>query len=149
MQKTRRETILEIIEKEEIKTQRDLLESLRERGFDATQATVSRDIKKLNLIKQPVSGGSYKYARTVASEEKFIKYRSIVSESIIKIDHAVNICVVKCRPGTANAVCAAVDAIDINDVAGTLAGDDTIFIACRSERSALNVENELQSLLEG
>lgn len=147
MQKTRRETILEIISQYEIKTQQELLQKLNERGFSSTQATISRDIKKLNLIKQPLPGGSYRYSRAVGGEEKYLKYRAVIAESIISIDHAVNICVVKCRPGTANAVCATVDAIEIDDVAGTLAGDDTIFIACRSERGARSVRNELESLL--
>ena len=147
MQKSRRETILDIISQYEIKTQKELLQKLNERGFDATQATISRDIKKLNLIKQPLPGGSYGYSRAAAGDEKYTKYRAIIAESIISIDHAVNICVVKCRPGTANAVCATVDAIEIDDVAGTLAGDDTIFIACRSERGARSVQSELEGLV--
>lgn len=148
MKKTRHELILELVEKYNISTQEELLEKLHENGVEVTQATVSRDIKELRLVKQPASNGQYKYSVAVGSDEKYMKYYAIFAESVTSVDFAQNICIIKCHPGTANAACAAIDALSIHEILGTLAGDDTIFILCRSERSAQNTKRELESLFK-
>lgn len=148
MKKARHELILELVEKHNISTQDELLEKLLERGVEVTQATVSRDIKELRLVKQPAANGQYKYCVAVGTDEKYMKYYAIFAESVTTVDYAQNICLIKCHPGTANAACAAIDALNIPEILGTLAGDDTIFILCRSERSAQNTKRELESLFK-
>lgn len=148
MKKDRHELILSLVENFTISTQDELLEKLLEHGVEVTQATVSRDIKELRLVKQPVSNGQYKYCVAASSDEKYMKYYAIFAESVTEVDYAQNICIIKCHPGTANAACAAIDALNIPEILGTLAGDDTIFILCRSERSAQNTKRELESLFK-
>lgn len=148
MKKERHLLILELIEKYTVSTQEELLEKLLECGVEVTQATVSRDIKELRLVKQPALNGQYKYSQAGASDEKYTKYYAIFAESITSVDYAQNICMIKCHPGTAQAVCAAIDAISLSDVLGTLAGDDTIFILCRTERTAQNTKHELETLFK-
>lgn len=133
MKYSRHSKILEIIENEEIETQEDLASSLRECGFNVTQATVSRDIKELRLIKVLTKSGRYKYATIKQHEntitERFIK---IFKDSVVSIDNAENIIVIKTLIGAANAAAAALDALDIKDAVGTIAGDDTIFVLMRT-----------------
>ncbi len=148
MKKERHLLILELIEKYSISTQEELLEKLLECGVEVTQATVSRDIKELRLVKQPVANGQYKYSLASSTDEKYMKYYSIFAESVTSVDFAQNICLLKCHPGTAPAACAAIDALDLSEVLGTLAGDDTIFILCRSERAAQNTKRELETLFK-
>lgn len=148
MKKERHALILNLIEEYTISTQEDLLEKLLEQGIEVTQATVSRDIKELRLIKQPISGGEYKYTLTAKNEERYLKYYSIFSESVLMIDFAQNICILKCHAGTAQAACAAIDSLQLPEVLGTLAGDDTIFILCKTEKAAENTKNEIEDLLK-
>lgn len=148
MKKDRHLLILELIEKYTISTQEELLEKLLECGIEVTQATVSRDIKELRLVKQPVANGQYKYSLATSADEKYMKYYAIFAESVTAVDFAQNICMLKCHPGTAPAACAAIDALDLSEVLGTLAGDDTIFILCRSERAAQNTKRELETLFK-
>lgn len=148
MKKSRHELILELVEKYNISTQDELLEKLHENGVAVTQATVSRDIKELRLVKQPASNGQYKYCVAAGSDEKYMKYYAIFAESVTSVDYAQNICLIKCHPGTANAACAAIDALSIPEILGTLAGDDTIFILCKNERSAQNTKRELEALFK-
>ena len=108
MKKDRHTLILTLIDKFNISTQEELLAKLLECGVDVTQATVSRDIKELRLVKQPVSNGQYKYSTAVGSDEKYMKYYSIFAESVTLTDYAQNICMLKCHPGTAPAACAAI-----------------------------------------
>lgn len=149
MKKERHALILQLIEQYNISNQEELRDKLLGCGIDVTQATVSRDIKELRLIKQPVSGGEYKYSLAAAGDEKYVKYHAIFFETVTSVETAVNICVVKCHTGTAMAAAAAIDALNIPDIVGTLAGDDTIFIVCKSEESAHAVKDELDSLLKG
>ena len=148
MKKDRHAKILELIEKFDISTQEELLEKLLECGVEVTQATVSRDIKELRLVKHPASGGQYKYSLASGSDEKYMKYSAIFTQSVTYSDYAQNICMLKCHPGTAQAACAAIDALEISEVLGTIAGDDTIFILCRTERAAQNTKREIDSLFK-
>ena len=148
MKKERHSKILELIDKYDISTQEDLLAKLLECGVEVTQATVSRDIKELRLVKHPSADGQYKYSLAKNTDEKYMKYYAIFSESVTGTDYAQNICMLKCHPGTAQAACAAIDALGISEVLGTIAGDDTIFILCRTERAAQNTKRELETLLK-
>lgn len=148
MKKDRHAFILELIEKYNISTQEELLEKLLACGIEVTQATVSRDIKELRLVKQPVSNGHYKYSLASSADEKYMKYYAIFAESVTVVDYAQNICMLKCHSGTAPAACAAIDALAIPEVLGTIAGDDTIFILCRNERAAQNTKREIETLLK-
>lgn len=148
MKKNRHAKILELIDKYDISTQEELLEKLLECGVEVTQATVSRDIKELRLVKHPSANGQYKYSLATSADEKYMKYYAIFSESVTTTDYAQNICMLKCHPGTAQAACAAIDALGLTEVLGTIAGDDTIFILCRTERAAQNTKRELETLLK-
>ena len=149
MKKNRQEALLALIEKEEIATQEDLMRRLNAQGFTVTQATVSRDIKALKLVKSPLPGGQYKYALPEREKESVAdKFRSILDHSVLRVDHAGNMVCVKCYSGMANAACAAVDELRDEQIVGTIAGDDTFFVLCRDEASALTVEVKLKHYSE-
>jgi len=151
MKQKRQEKILEIISKYDVDTQQRLIELLEENGFSSTQATLSRDIRELRLVKVMTDKGIYKY--DVASQDKVselsTKFRSIFSEAVVSIDYAYHIVVLKCHNGMANAACAALDNMKIRDVVGSLAGDDTVFILLRSEQQALKLVSEIRQIIKG
>ena len=133
-----------------VDTQDDIQKMLEEQGFSVTQATVSRDIKDLRIIKSVDANGVYRYIYNEPEklpnlEKKFI---DIFYHSVIKIDSAMNDVIIKCHPGTASAACAAIDEIFSKDVVGTLAGDDTILAITRSENDALYLVSKLHELLD-
>lgn len=132
----RQEKILSIIDEHDIGTQEELLDKLTEAGFNVTQATVSRDIKSLNLIKIQDSSGKYKYSSVRKNGDTSEKYDAILSHSVISTDYAGNITVVKCFPGMANAACASIDALHFEMNIGSIAGDDTIFILNKTPDAA-------------
>jgi len=129
---SRHAKILELIENHEIETQEDLANSLRQSGFNVTQATVSRDIKELRLIKVLTREGKYKYA-TIKQQESVVtdRFMKLFKDSVLSIDHAGNMIIIKTLIGAANAAAAAIDAVDLKEVAGTIAGDDTIFLVIK------------------
>lgn len=130
--------IREIITHKEIETQDELVEALREAGFQVTQATVSRDIKELLLIKVPMDDGRYKYSLPTDQRYNPInKLKRALVDSFVHIDYTGNLVVMKCLPGTANSVCALMDNMEWNQVMGTISGDDTILIICRTETESL------------
>ncbi|MDR3050642.1 MAG: arginine repressor [Oscillospiraceae bacterium] len=133
MKAIRHAVILEIIGKEDVETQEELAAALRERGILVTQATVSRDIKELHLLKVLADNGGYKYATLDKAEkgmtDRFIR---IFSESVVSITAANNLIVIKTLTGSAAAAAEAVDSMHWSPVVGTLAGDNTIFVAVRS-----------------
>jgi len=145
----RQSLILEIISQENIETQEQLLARLQERGVTSTQATISRDIKQMHLIKEPMGHGVYKYAvsgnRTKLNLAE--KLRTIFRESITSIDYAQNIVVLKTMPGLASAACSALDNMDIAYMVGSLAGDDTAFLVMRDNDSAQDFCEELKAML--
>ncbi|MCR4615317.1 MAG: arginine repressor [Clostridiales bacterium] len=148
MKKDRHKMILKIIENNVISTQEDLLQMLKDSGFDSTQATVSRDIKELRLVKTMDENGNYCYkVNPAGSDELLSKYNSIFAHSVISVDYAGNMVVVRCFTGMANAACAAFDNMKWEGLVGTLAGDDTIFALCRNEEYALQIKNSIQSVL--
>ncbi len=149
MKNDRQAMILEIITHENIETQEQLLARLQERGISSTQATMSRDIKQMHLVKEPVGQGSYRYAvsgsrtRLNAAE----KLRNILRESIVGVDYAQNIVVIKTMPGLANGACSALDHMDIPNLVGTLAGDDTAIIIMRSKDDAAAISQTIREML--
>jgi len=137
MKYNRHAKILEIIENNFIETQEELAEKLKEIGMDVTQATVSRDIKELRLIKVMADNGRYRYAPFSQSENRISnKLITVFTESYVSSDYANNIVVVKTLPGMAQASASAVDSLKWPEIVGTIAGDDTIMIVCRAEKMA-------------
>ncbi len=146
--KKRQNLIVELINKENISTQEDLLIKLKESGIDVTQATVSRDIKDLKLIKKVGQDGRSKYAiNQTVTDDYLVKYYSILSGAVISVDYAMNTSVIKCYAGMAMAACAAIDSMEWEGVVGTLAGDDTIFVLCRTEQAAKQLKESVEKMI--
>lgn len=149
MKNNRQAMILEIISQENIETQEQLLSRLQERGINSTQATISRDIKQMHLIKQPAGQGVYKYAvsdnRTRLNFAE--KLRTIFRESITSIAYAQNIVVIKTMPGLASAACSALDNMELTYMVGSLAGDDTAFLLMKDTESAEAFCEEIKGML--
>lgn len=148
MKKKRHEMILKLIKENEVATQEDLLNLLLDNGFTVTQATVSRDINELHLIKVQGKNGQ-KYAINEQNSHNLSKFHTIFAQSVISVEVGGNICCVKCFAGTANAAAATIDAFDYDEVVGTLAGDDTLFILLKSEKSAFDFKTKLEEFIRG
>lgn len=150
MKNDRQRRILEIVEREPIDTQEKLQQKLQEQGVTCTQATISRDIKQLHLIKEPVGHGQYRY--TVSSQRNRLnvadKLRTIFRESIISVDFAQNIVVIKTMAGLANAAAAALDGMDVPDMVGTLAGDDTALLVMKDLEAARGFCEDIHEMLK-
>ena len=149
MKNDRQSMILEIISQENIETQEQMLARLQERGVTSTQATISRDIKQMHLIKEPIGHGVYKYAVSGNRTKLNIaeKLRTIFRESITSIESAQNIVVLKTMPGLASAACSALDNMDISYMVGSLAGDDTGFLVMKDAESAAIFCEEIKEML--
>lgn len=148
MKSRRHAKILDIIAEYPIETQDELITRLKDEGYKATQATISRDIKDLRLVKTLGSDGKYRYvSASKNSTDIRSNFSSLFASSVNSIDFAQNIVVIKTLSGMAQAVCAALDSNDYKAVVGTIAGDDTIFIACRSSQLAVNLTEELKKLI--
>ena len=148
MKSRRHAKILDIITEYPIETQDELLTRLKDEGYKAPQATISRDIKDLRLVKTLGSDGKYRYvSASKNSTDIRSNFSSLFASSVNSIDFAQNIVVIKTLSGMAQAVCAALDSNDYKAVVGTIAGDDTIFIACRSSQLAVNLTEELKKLI--
>ena len=149
MKRARQAEILNIIQAVDVETQEQLLDELKARGFSATQATISRDIKELRLVKE-LSGGGYRYA---SSERKGLadsdaRLRNIFKEGVTSVDRAQNIVVVRTMPGLASAACAAIDGMEIGDLVGSLAGDDTAILIMRDNEKAAAFCDEIHKMLQ-
>lgn len=138
MKKARQSVILEIIAEQDIETQGQLLDALRERGVDSTQATISRDIRELRLVKEISSDGKYRYIPAGQGDAFDASQRlmEIFREGCIGFDHAMHTVVIKTLPGLASAVCGAVDAMYDDNILGTVAGDDTGILVMRNSAAA-------------
>lgn len=148
MKNKRQEVILELIERYEIQKQEELIRLLEERGFRATQATVSRDIRELKLMKGAGVGGVHKYVLPAHKHTATPRFNSSLSESILKIDSAENLIVVKTYPGMASAVGSCIDTFNIPEIVGCVAGDDAILVVVRSREEALELRARLRSMIE-
>ncbi len=149
MKNDRQSRILEIIEREPIDTQEQLQQRLQEIGINCTQATISRDIKQLHLIKEPIGQGKYRYAVSIQRNKLNVadKLRTIFRESIVSVDSAQNIVVIKTMSGLANAAGAALDSMNLPYVVGSLAGDDTVMLVTRDTDSARNFCEEVHDMM--
>lgn len=138
MKSSRQNLILEIITENEIETQGQLLDALAERGVASTQATLSRDIRELRLVKEVSSDGKYRYAPAGqdAESDAARRLQEIFREGCVSFDHALHTVVIKTLPGLASAVCSAVDAMYDDNILGTVAGDDTGLLIMRNAASA-------------
>lgn len=149
MKISRHAKILEIIERHPTATQEELAEELKKCGFNITQATVSRDIKELKLVKVLDVSGVYKYA-ALKEQDSILNERlvKVFTESVLGVDYSGNIVVVKTFSGAANAACEAIDVLDFTEVVGTIAGDNTIFILVRSQDSVGAVIDKLKKIMK-
>ena len=136
--------IRDIIAKNDIETQDDLVYQLKAAGYNVTQATVSRDIKELHLVKVPLADGRYKYS--LPADQRFNpiqKLHRALADAFISIDGASHFLVMKAIPGNANAIAALIDQLDWDEILGTISGDDTILSMCRSEENREAIKNRL------
>lgn len=149
MKSKRHSKILDLISEKTVETQEDLLSLLKREGFDVTQATVSRDIKELRLVKTLSPDGRYKYSSSAAKEDRnqMNDLKALVAKTVLSVDGAGNIIVVKTISGMAQGVCFTLDNMMMPGVVGTIAGDDTIFIAVSEAAKAAEISTELKKLL--
>ncbi|WP_024831192.1 arginine repressor [Ruminiclostridium josui] len=149
MKYNRHAKILDIIENNDIETQEELAEKLKEQGMDVTQATVSRDIKELRLIKVMTPEGKYKYSAFAQSENQVSnRLITILTEAYVSSDYANNIVVVKTLSGMAQAAGSAIDSLKWNEILGTIAGDDTLIMVCRAEKIAEDIVNKFNKMIK-
>lgn len=148
MKKNRHDKIIEIINSHVVETQEQLASLLKDAGYDVTQATVSRDIRQMKLTKQVIEDGRQKYVYTTADPEVMHdKYVNVLRAGFVSMVLAQNILVIRTVPGMAMALGAAIDALDIQHVAGCIAGDDTIFVAIKTEKDVAGVMKEFNDML--
>ncbi len=148
MKSSRQSVILQIISEQEIETQGQLIKALAERGVASTQATLSRDIKQLHLVKELGSSGRYHYVVSGKSmnNDREMRLRKIFRESVTSYAVAQNIIVIKTLPGLASAACSTLDSMHIETLAGTLAGDDTAFLAMKDSKAAEDFCHEIDEM---
>lgn len=148
MKIARHSKIIELINKYDIETQEELADKLRLEGFQVTQATVSRDIRELKLTKMAVEGSTQKYVVVQNTDGQLSdKYLRVLRDGFVSIDRAENILVIKTVAGMAMAVAAAIDAMQWNEIVGSIAGDDTIMAAIRTKDDALLVMDKIRKLV--
>ena len=149
MKSVRHDLILDIIDKKDIETQEELAAELKARGVKVTQATVSRDIKELRLLKVLSENGGYKYATAERAEkgmsERFIR---ILAESVMSIESAMNLIVIKTISASAQAAAEAIDSLKWPELLGTIAGDNTILVIARSEEAVESVVSRFHALIK-
>lgn len=148
MKVTRHAKILEIINSKEVETQEELAEELKTNGVDVTQATVSRDIKELKLIKTLSDNGRYKYS-VISHNDSFIsgKLITIFVQTVIQVDNVSNFIIVKTISGSAAAAAEAIDSLGFDGIAGTIAGDNTIFVMARTNDKAQEIAQKMKKML--
>ena len=150
MKNGRQKQILAIIETHDVETQEELITRLKAGGFKATQATVSRDVKELKLIKIATDNGHYKYAQATGEDVKTnAKYDNVLRETVVSVRNAGTLVVVKTYIGMAMAAATAIDAMQLNCILGTIAGDDTIFVAVTDPVAAEMIERRIEMVLAG
>ncbi len=148
MKRSRHDKIIEIIARNDVETQEQLASLLKDAGYDVTQATVSRDIRQMKLSKQVTEDGKQKYVYSTADSEAMQdKYVSVLKAGYVSMEVAQNLLVIKTVSGMAMALATAIDALDISEVIGCIAGDDTIFVAIKSNEEALAVRDQFAEML--
>jgi len=148
MRNKRHDAILALINESSIETQQELTVALASVGFEVTQATVSRDIKELRLIKKLNAEGRYVYAPNTSEQSDVVsdKMTLILKESIVSVDYALNTIVIKTLVGMAQGAASVLDAMQFSECLGTIAGDDTIFVTARSEEAAQKLTKKLKNM---
>lgn len=151
LKKTRHDKILEIITQHEVETQEELVRYLREGGFDVTQATISRDIRELKLYKMSTGKGKQKYIVLQQGDENHMedKFIRVLKDGFVSMDMAQNILVVRTVSGMAMAVAAAIDSLHLQEIVGSIAGDDTIMVAVRTVEDTEQLMEKIRELLRG
>lgn len=151
MKSQRQAKIMEIISNRNIETQEQLLSALQAEGFGSTQATISRDIKELRIVKELTNLGTYRYTTSVneVGSSFTARLNTIFRECVVGVDYAQNIIVIRTLPGLASAAGSAIDAMNINLVVGTLAGDDTVMVVMRDNNAAAAFYGEIKNLTNG
>lgn len=149
MKLDRQNVIMEIISQQDIETQNQLLEALAARGVKSTQATLSRDIRDMRLIKELGPNGNYRYVMAVNQDNADMdaRLKKIFKECVLSYDLAQNILVIKTLPGLAQAAASTLDGMDIPGLVGTIAGDDTAFLAMKDSEVAVRLYHEIEQLL--
>ncbi len=147
MKNSRQKKILELIEKYSIDTQEELLSRLRDAGYAATQATISRDIRDLKLVKAMTAVGVYKYIRPTKQENPVPRFNSALAESVIHVDAAGNLIVIRTYPGMAQPVASCVDAIGHEEVLGCVGGDDTVLVVIRDAQKSEEMCDKIRQML--
>ncbi len=149
MKNIRQVAILEVIEKQDIETQEELAEALRKRGIKATQATVSRDIRELRLLKVLTPSGTYKYATADKAESGLTdRFARMLKESLLSVAASGNLIVVKTLNGSANMAAEALDSLHWQEILGSLAGDNTLLLIIREDASASDVVERIQGMIQ-
>lgn len=150
MKANRQKKILELISEKSIETQEQLLKELQDSGYKSTQATISRDIKELRIIKTLDGLGGYRYSAPAKQDgEKFdVRIRVIFRECVMSTDYAQNLVVIKTMPGLGAAAGANIDALHIPSVVGTLSGDDTALVIMRDNQAAMEFNEEIRKMLD-
>ena len=150
MKRNRQEKLLELIARYEIETQDELIEKLRENGYNATQATISRDIRELQIAKMTTGRGTYRYVLPKHAEPApAVSFSAALIDSIISSESAQNIVVLKTYPGMASTVAAGIDRMQANQILGCVAGDDTILIVTQDADCARMLSGQVHDLLRG
>lgn len=148
MKAGRHHKIRELVTTREIETQDELVEGLLEAGFRVTQATVSRDIKELHLVKTPLPSGNYKYSLPSEPHSNPVnKLKRSLNDNFVGIDATENLIVMKCLPGTANAIGALLDLLEWEGLMGTICGDDTILMICRTKKHSDTLVQKIHALI--
>lgn len=143
----RQSRLLQLIRENDISTQEDLVSGLNSTGLEVTQATISRDIKELGIIKVTSGNGLQKYVPMERSGEVASgRLMKVFSEAVVQVDHAMNLVIIKSLPGMAQACASALDSMRLQEVAGSIAGDDTIFIAARTVEQAEALSRSLNQI---
>lgn len=150
MKSQRQAKIMEIISTRNVETQEQLLAALQQEGFHATQATISRDIKELRIVKELSSLGTYRYTTSAneISGSFSSRLNTIFKECVVSFDYAQNIIVIRTLPGLASAAGSAIDAMNFSTVVGALAGDDTVIVVMRDNNAAAAFCGEIKNLLK-
>ena len=149
MKSKRQSKIMEIIMGRNVETQEQLLELLQEEGFRCTQATISRDIKELRIVKELTNLGTYRYTASAGEPSGSFSSRlnTIFKECVTTVDYAQNVVIIRTLPGLASAAGSAIDAMGMNKVVGSLAGDDTVMVVMRDNNSAAAFCGEISTLI--
>ncbi len=149
MKKNRQEKLLDLISRYEIETQEELIEKLRENGYEVTQATISRDIRELNIAKMTTGKGRYRYVLPRRIEDTpSVKFSAALMDSIVSVNNSGNITVLKTYPGLASAVAAGIDSMKLHQILGCIAGDDTIFVLTTDPDCADALAKQVHDLLK-